>query len=141
MSLNDKYIKIGHDIIGAAYEVRNNAGRGLREVYYEKALVYELTLRGYNVKTQVTIPVSYKGIVIDDAYKADIIVDDKVIIEIKAVGQLKETEPRQLLTYLKLTKLELGYLINFGVESFRPGKLSDPLPYNAGFYRIINNLY
>lgn len=140
MALNNEYLKIGSDIIGAAFEVRNMVGRGLRERYYESALAYELSSCGYDVKCQVTVPALYKGVLIDDAYKADIVVDNRVIIEVKAAGQIGEAECRQLLTYLKLSDFRLGYVINFGVESFRTGKLSDPLPYRRGIYRIVNNL-
>lgn len=140
MSLNPEYLKIGHDIIGAAYAVRNAVNRGLRESYYEAALAWELARLGYRVERQVIVPAIYKGEVIDDAYKADIIVDNRVIIEVKAVGQMKETEPRQLLTYLVLSNFALGYLINFGVEHFSIGRLSEPLPYKNGIYRMVNGI-
>lgn len=140
MSLNPEYLKIGHDIIGAAYAVRNAVNRGLRESYYEAALAWELARLGYCVERQVIVPAIYKGEVIDDAYKADIIVDNRVIIEVKAVGQMKEAEPRQLLTYLVLSNFALGYLINFGVEHFSIGRLSEPLPYKSGIYRMVNGI-
>ena len=71
---------------------------------------------------------------------ADIVVDNKVIIEVKALGQMMEDEARQLLTYMKLSDIKLGYLVNFGVADFCLGKLSDRLPYKKGIYRIVNNI-
>ena len=136
----DFYNEMGYRIIGAAFDVMNHTGNGLREIYYEKALVYELRQRGFEVKEQVIIPAIYKGEQIDDAYKADIIVDDKVIIEVKAIKTMTEAESRQLITYLKLSDLKLGYLINFGSNNFIVGKNEEPVPYRKGIYRFVNKL-
>lgn len=141
MALNQEYLSIGKDIIGAAFDVRNTAGIGLRESYYEAALAWELTQRGHQVQRQVTLPAIYKGIAIEDAYRMDLLVDKNVIIEVKAIGRMTDTESRQLLTYLKLSELRLGYLINFGAKTFSTGKITDPFPYDKGIYRIINNLW
>lgn len=140
MALNEEYIGVGYDIIGAAFDVIKNSGRFLREKYYEAALSIELTERGHQVKRQVTIPAFYRGVEIEDSYLADIVVDDKVIIEIKAIATMKEHECRQLLTYLRLSGFKLGYLINFGAKDFRIGKTSEKLPYEKGIYRFVNNL-
>lgn len=140
MALNKEYEDIGYDIIGASYEVRNTAGKNMREVYYKSALAWELRQRGYVVEVEKTIPALYKGIQIDDSYRADIVVDNRVIIEVKAKGHLGEEEARQLITYLSLSGYKLGYLINFGAASFKSGRLSDALPYNSGIYRIVNKL-
>ena len=136
----DEYNSIGSDIIGAAFDVRNNTGTGLREKYYESALAYEIEQRGHNVKRQVMVPAVYKGKIIDDSYMADIVVDDKIIIEVKAIGTMKEVESRQLFTYLRLSNFKLGYLINFGAKEFRTGRIDEELPYRKGIYRIVNNL-
>ena len=136
----DIYNKIGEDIIGCAFEIRRKVGRGLREKYYEAALAYELTKRGHKVERQVELPAVYCGVVIDDSYYADIIVDDKVIVEVKAIMTMKEAECRQLLTYLKVSNYKLGYLINFGARDFRTGKFNDMLPYRHGIYRFVNRL-
>lgn len=141
MGLNQEYLSIGNDIIGAAFDVRNNAGIGIRESYYEAALVWELTQRGHEVKRQVTLPALYKGIKVEDAYRMDLLVDNNVIIEVKALGKMSDNESRQLLTYLKLSGIKLGYLINFGAKTFSTGKISDRLPYDKGIYRIINDLW
>ena len=140
MSLNEEYIKVGSDIIRAAYNVRNTAGRGLREIFYEAALEIELTEMGHSVRRQVDVPAVYKGVVIEDSYRADMVVDGRVIIEVKALGQMKEAECRQLLTYLKLSLFKLGYLINFGAKEFRFGRISESLPYVNGIYRLVNNI-
>ena len=138
MELGEDYFAIGNDIIGAAFDVRNNVGRGMREKFYESALAYELRKRGHDVKCQVTVPAVYCGEVIDDSYLCDMVVDDKVIIEVKAVLMMKESESRQLFTYLKLSGFKLGYLINFGAKEFTTGKFNDTFPYKKGIYRLIH---
>ena len=136
----DEYDKIGREIIGAAFDVMKNSGRGMREKYYEKALIYELKRRGLNVREQVSIPALYQGVVIDDAYQADLVVNDSIIIELKATLLMGEIEVRQLITYLKLTGYKLGYLINFGAKDFVIGSSKDTYPYKNGIYRFVNNL-
>ena len=140
MGLNPEYELLGNDIIGACFSVRKEVGRGLREKYYESALIWELMQRQHQVERQKEISCKYKGIIIDNACMADIVVDNKVIIEVKALGQMMEDEARQLLTYMKLSDIKLGYLVNFGVADFCLGKLSDRLPYKKGIYRIVNNI-
>ena len=140
MPLNPEFIKIGSDIIGAAFRVRNEAGSGLREKYYAGALAYELRSMGYQVETEHPVPAKYKDTIIDNAYAADLVVDNRVIIEVKALRYVQEAECRQLLTYLRLSDFRLGCLINFGVKDFTVGRLSDPKPYVSGIYRMVNNI-
>ena len=140
MALNEDYITIGQDIIGASFEVMKNAGRFMRERYYEASLTYELIQRGYDVRRQVTIPALYKGIQVEDSYIADVVVDGRVIIEIKAIPYMKDEEWRQLMSYLKLSGFKLGYLINFGAKDFSVGKSSEKSPYLKGIYRLVNNI-
>lgn len=140
MSLNPEYIQIGDDIIKAAYKVRNTCGSGLREKFYEAALAFELKQLNHDVKRQTLLPALYCGQIIDDAYQVDLVVDDRVIIEVKALRFMKETEGRQLLTYLKLSEFKLGYLINFGAEIFKFGKIKDEFPYRFGLYRFVNGI-
>lgn len=138
-NLSQEYTDLGNDIIGASFEVRRISGRGLKEKFYEAALVWELRRRGHDVKRQVSVDAVYKGEIIDDSFVADIIVDNKVIIETKALKYFTEAEVRQLYTYLKLTGCSLGYLINFGAEDFRIGNLKkEEHPYVNGIYRILN---
>ena len=134
------YLRIGHDIIGSSFNVRNEAGRGLREIFYKKALAWELQQKGHDVQIEVTVLAVYKCNIIEDAYKADIVVDGRVIIETKAVGRMGEAEVRHLLTYLKLSGFKLGYLINFGAWNFTTGRMSDPFPYDKGIYRFVNKI-
>lgn len=122
---------IGYDIIGAAMEVHNILGPGLLESAYKTALAHELRLQGFNVKTEVKMNFRYKGIPLEDAYRADILVNDEVIVELKAVSEVKPIFKMQLLTYLKLSGLKLGYLINFNSSS---------LVNNHSYFRIVNKL-
>lgn len=105
--------EISRQIIGAAIEVHKQLGPGLLESSYEACLAYELRQSGLEVKTQVALPVIYKDVKLDVGYRIDLIVENKVIIEVKAVESLADIHTAQLLTYLKLKDLKLGLLINF----------------------------
>ncbi|MBN1599173.1 MAG: GxxExxY protein [Bacteroidales bacterium] len=104
---------ISYKVIGAAIEIHKNIGPGLLESAYENALTYDLRLIGLNVKQQVAMPFVYKDVKQDVGYRIDLIVNDKVIIEVKAVEALAPVHYAQVLTYLKLSGLKLGLLINF----------------------------
>ncbi|HEX4838895.1 MAG TPA: GxxExxY protein [Rhabdochlamydiaceae bacterium] len=113
---------ISYRVIGAAIEVhRLLGGPGLLESVYESALCYELSLAGLKIEKQKPIPVKYKGVVIREPFVLDILVEDKVIIEVKAVEKENEVHKAQLLTYLRLSNLKLGLLINFGRTSVKEG--------------------
>jgi len=105
--------EISKTIIGAAIEVHKQLGPGLLESSYEVCLAYELKQLGLNIKTQVALPVVYKEVKLEAGYRIDILVENRVIIEIKAVDALADIHTAQLLTYLKLKDLKLGLLINF----------------------------
>jgi GxxExxY protein len=107
-------------IIGAAIEVHRRVGAGLDEVLYENALCVEFNLRGINFVRQPLIPVEYKGQIIGEK-KLDLIVQGKVIVELKAVEQLAPVHKAQIRTYLKITGLKIGLLINFNVPFLRDG--------------------
>jgi len=96
--------------------VYNELGPGLLEKVYEKVLACELENKGLKVKTQVPMEVKFRDIIIDSGFVADIIVEDKIIIEIKAVTEIANIHHQQLLTYLKLTGLKLGILVNFNTD-------------------------
>ncbi|WP_426478770.1 GxxExxY protein [Chryseobacterium sp. CBSDS_008] len=98
------------------FSVYNELGPGLLEKVYEKVLALELKNNGLSVKTQVPIPITFKGVFIDSSFIADIIVEDKVIIEIKSIPEIINVHHKQLLIYLKLTKLKLGILVNFNTD-------------------------
>ena len=109
MTENDLSAKI----IGAAIEVHNQLGPGLLESTYEICLAFELKELGLEVKQQVALPVVYKDVKLDAGYRIDLIVENKVIVEIKSVEALADIHTAQLLTYLKLKDIKLGLLINF----------------------------
>lgn len=113
MNIND----ISYLIRGAAFEVFKTLGPGLLESVYEKALVFELISKNLHVQAQVGIPVVYKGHDLDLGFRMDILVEDKVIIEVKSVELLHDVHKKQLLTYLKLADKKLGILINFNTDS------------------------
>jgi GxxExxY protein len=108
-------------IIGAAIEVHRNLGPGLLESAYEECLCHELHLRGMDCKRQVPLPVLYKGLKLDCGYKIDLIVQDEVVVELKAVERVLPIHEAQLLTYLKLTGKRVGLLINFNVPLLTQG--------------------
>ena len=107
---------ISYKIIGAAIELHKNIGPGLLESAYENALAHDLRALGLNVKQQVPMPFVYKEIKQDVGYRLDLLVNNKVIVEIKAVDALAPVHYAQLLTYLKLSGLKLGLLINFNCK-------------------------
>ncbi len=96
-------------------------GPGLLESVYEGALAYELDLRGWNVELQVAIPARYKALTFETAFRADLVVEDLIIVEIKSVDKLTPVHSKQLLTYLKLTDKRLGLLINFNEVLLKDG--------------------
>ncbi len=108
-------------IIGAAIEVHRNLGPGLLESIYEQALAFELEQRGLQVKHQQKVPVIYKGHSLGSDFKLDLLVNDLVIIELKAVDKVLPIHKAQVLTYLKLKKLWLGLLINFNELVLKQG--------------------
>jgi len=113
--------EIGGNVIDASIKVHRELGPGLLETVYEVALSYELTNLGLNVKRQIPIPIDYCGISFDEGFKADIILEDKVILELKAVENILPVHKKQLQTYLKLTGYKLGYLLNFNEELMKQG--------------------
>jgi len=116
----DRLNSITEQIIGCAIEVHKNLGPGLLESIYERALCYELILKGLRHKPQVTIPIFYKGQTLGE-HRIDLIVEDAIIIEIKAVDQMISVFDAQLLSYLRLTHIKLGLLINFNVPVLKSG--------------------
>ncbi len=108
-------------VIGAAVEVHKHLGPGLLESAYEECLCHELTLRGLRFQRQVQLPVLYKGIRIQPGYRMDLVVEEKLIVEIKAVERLEPVHEAQLLTYLRLSGLNVGLLINFHVPVLKDG--------------------
>jgi GxxExxY protein len=111
--------ELTENIIGACIEVHRELGPGLLESAYETCLRHELRLRGLSVKTQVKLPVKYKGIELDCGYVLDLIVEGIVLLELKAVEKIHPVHEAQLLTYLRLSGLKVGLLINFNSPVIR----------------------
>lgn len=112
---------ISERIIGAAIEVHRNIGAGLLESTYERCLSRELCLRGLSHASQVVLPLEYKGVELEKAYILDLLVEEQIIVEIKAVDKLLSIHEAQLLTYLRLGKKPAGLLINFNVKLLHDG--------------------
>ena len=121
--------EISEKIIGAAIEVHRIIGPGLLESVYEDALCHELHLRGLQFKRQQSVPIPYKGIKLGTDLRLDLLVEDKVIVDLKAKEDLSTIDKPKLLTYLRLSDKHLGLIINFHVEVLRDG-----------IYRVANKL-
>ena len=121
--------EISFKIIGAAIELHKNLGPGLLESVYESALAFDLKELGLEVKQQVAMPLIYKEIKMDNGYRLDLLIENKVVVEIKSVETIAPVHFSQTLTYLKLGGKKLGLLINFNSD-----RLKD------GIHRIVNNL-
>ena len=122
--------EISYKIRGAIYEVYKTLGPGLLESVYEEALVYELKLRGLTVERQKSVPVQYKDVTLNTDLRLDLLVEDKVIVELKSVSEMKDVFYKQTLTYCKLLNKKLGILVNFNVDDI----LSDAI------IRVVNRL-
>ncbi|QQS52122.1 MAG: GxxExxY protein [Bacteroidota bacterium] len=121
--------EISYKVIGAAIEIHKSIGPGLLESAYENALAYDLKELGFDVKQQVSLPFIYKEVKQDVGYRIDLLVNNKLIIEIKAVEVIAPVHYAQLLTYLKLSGYKLGLLINFNSKTLRDS-----------IHRVVNNL-
>ena len=113
--------EISEKIIGAAIEVHRTLGPGLLESVYEEALCHEFNLRGIAYQRQKYVPISYKNTVLGTPLRLDLLVEEKVIIDVKAKEQLAPSDKPQLLTYLRLSNLRLGLIINFQVQLLKEG--------------------
>lgn len=116
-------------IVNTAYNIHIKLGPGLLEVVYEEILFYELIRQGLKVERQKEIPVIWDGQRMNIGFRADLIIEDKVIVELKSVENISPVHPKQLLTYLKVSNLKLGLLINFNEKLIRDG-----------ITRVVNNL-
>jgi GxxExxY protein len=113
--------EIAKQIVDAAYAVHTRLGPGLLESVYEAVLTYEIELRGLRVDRQVAIGIQYEKLSVPEAFRADLVVENKVIVELKSVEAVAPVHKKQLLTYLRLADRRLGLLINFGAETIREG--------------------
>jgi len=119
--LSERTEEIGKIIVNAAYKVHKEIGPGLLERVYEVCLAHEIKKAGLDVKRQVEIPIVYDGIEFDEGFRLDLLVEDYVIIEIKAVEQSNPVWQAQIISHLKLTNGSLGFLINFNVPLIKDG--------------------
>ena len=117
-------------VLGCVYEVYKQLGPGLLESIYEQAMIKELQMNGFDVKNQVPVPVFYKGELICPDLRLDLIVDNKLILELKSVVEYRKLFEKQLLTYLRMMNCELGYVINFNTENIKDD-----------IYPVYNNRY
>ena len=113
--------EIGSGIVDSAVKLHQKLGPGLLESVYEAILARSLEKRGLSIERQVAIPIEYDGETFAEGFRADPIVEDKVIVELKSVEKVSPAHKKQLLTYLKLTGLKLGYLLNFGEALMKEG--------------------
>lgn len=113
--------EIGKIIVDTAVAVHKELGPGLFETVYEVILASELKKRGLSVNRQVSIPIEYHGIKFDEGFRADILIENKVIIELKSIESINKAHKKQVLTYLRLTGCKLGYLLNFGEALMKDG--------------------
>lgn len=121
MEESDRLNQLTEKIIGSAIAVHRALGPGLLESAYQACLVFELTQSGINVERQKPLPVIYRGVKLDAGYRLDIVVEDGVIVEVKSVEKLEPIHKMQLLSYLKLSGLKVGLLINFNVMILKNG--------------------
>jgi GxxExxY protein len=121
MEEKDSLAQITRRIIGAAIEVHRHLGPGLLESAYETCLAFELKQLGFRIEQQRPLPVVYKDVKLDCGYRLDIVVDDAIIIEVKAIAQLAPIHDAQLLSYLRLSGMKVGLLLNFHVRVLKNG--------------------
>ncbi|QNN22878.1 GxxExxY protein [Planctomycetales bacterium ZRK34] len=108
-------------LVDIGYNIHRKLGPGLLESVYEQIMEYELRQRGLAVRRQVSVPVRWKSVTMETAFRADLIVEECLLVELKSTMEIAPVYMKQLLTYLRLTHLRLGLLINFGMELYRDG--------------------
>ncbi len=125
MNIND----LTGQVIGAAIEVHKHLGPGLLESAYEECLCHELRLKGIAHERQKPLPINYKQVRLDCGYRLDVVVEGRIILELKSCEKVEDIHKAQLLTYLKLSGINLGLILNFNVPIMR-----------EGIFRVVNNL-
>jgi GxxExxY protein len=119
--MKSEFSTLSNEIIGAAIEVHKQLGPGLLESTYQQCLAHEFTLRHINFEMEYSFPVEYKGVRLDCRYRIDFLVENRIILELKSVEQIKGIHEAQLLTYMKLADVKQGFLINFNVKWLKQG--------------------
>jgi len=128
MKSEEELNRLSNVAIGCAIEVHKVLGPGLLESAYQQCLAWELRRKGLSVKEQVAVPIRYKALEVPNAYRLDILIEDELIVELKAVDRIEPVHIAQMLTYLKVNGLRLGLLLNFNVEVMK-----------KGIKRVVNN--
>jgi GxxExxY protein len=118
---SEEFERVAHEIVDAAFKIHSTLGPGLLESAYRVLMTYELRKRGLDVKPEVAVPVIYEELRLDAGYRLDLLVNDCVMVELKAVDKLAPIDEAQLLTYLKLTGHRLGILIKFNTKLIKDG--------------------
>ena len=113
--------RIGKSVVDSAFRVHSELGPGLLESIYESCLAHEIGKRGIPIKRQTAVPILYDGIAFDGGLRLDLLAGDAVVVEVKSVERMQPVFEAQILSYMKLAKLRLGYLINFNVPLIRDG--------------------
>jgi len=113
--------EIGKKVVDVAVQIHQEVGPGILETVYEVILAHELRCRGLRVDRQAAIPIEYQGLKFDEGFRVDLLIEDKVIVELKCVEKLNNAHKKQLLTYLRLTDKRLGYLLNFSEALMQQG--------------------
>jgi GxxExxY protein len=121
--------RISREVVDAALKLHRHFGPGVYESVYEPVLIHELKKRNLTTRQQTPVPLVYEGLTFDVGFKTDVVVNDLVILELKSVEKLEPVHFKQLLTYLRLTRLRLGLLINFGENLLKDG-----------IHRVVNDL-
>jgi len=121
--------RIAREVVDVAVKLDKHFGPGVYETEYEPVLIHELKRRSFTTRNQIPVPLVYEGLTFDVAFKMDVVVNELVILELKSVEKLEPVHFKQLLTYLRLTGLRLGLLINFGEAILK-----------NGIHRVVNNL-
>lgn len=112
---------LGYRVIGAAIEVHRELGPGLLESTYERCLAYEFDVHGIRFEQQKSLPVYYKGVLLDCGYRIDMLIEDQLILELKSVETVHPVHEAQLMTYMKLSGIKQGFLVNFNVPCLKQG--------------------
>lgn len=133
MSRDDQLENFAREVVDCGFQLHRDIGPGLLESVYEVLLFRLLEQRGLGVARQVPIGISYQGVVIDNAFKADLLVEDRLLIELKSTEKHEPVHAKQVTTYLRLMKLPLGLLINFGMPTFKDGIRRIANDYHSGW--------
>lgn len=132
LSRDEDLERIAREVVDCGYRLHAHLGPGLLETAYEVLLADQLFKRGLRVARQIAIPLSYDGVVVDNAFKIDLLVENRLVVELKSTERLLPVHGKQVLTYLRLMKLPLGLLINFGEGLYKNGVKRIANDYSGG---------